>query len=650
MLETKVAAVNGTKNIAGDSLKRNNAHLMLGTVKAQDRPNLTVNVSPISFWNNGREIVQFFGGNSIALKPPTSGAKWALIGINAAVNPASITVVYGATTSLTQVAPYPIPSKSVLPLALVYLTEKTTAVTNDIIYDVRSLFSLGNRTPDHADLGNRNVSGSHTIEAIEGLSEALGKMITSDTLEELIANMASTEGTDSNVFVLNQNEESEYPEKDVALLMKVSSTEYVGFKFDAINKQLTFTTDGLNFSPIESIHGEKGEKGEQGEPGETGPVGPTGPMGPRGAKGDTGAGLEYDVDVTGQRIGVKREDEQDFTYVTVKGEKGDKGDQGISAYEAWLGTLGLSETDPIPSLEDFLASFKGEEGIQGPKGEDGEGIEVTVSADGTKVGVKKASDADFTYTQSLVGPQGQVGLTAFEEWLSQQPIVQGQVPPTYDDFMATLKGEKGDKGEQGEIGPKGDEGQIGPQGPQGEIGPQGPKGEKGDIGPKGDMGPIGPQGPKGEIGPQGPVGDTGANGKDGLNLEFEWKDTALGVKQSDDVDFQYIELKGEQGPQGLRGEQGPQGPKGDQGEIGPMGPRGVKGDQGEIGPKGDTGIGLKFDWDGTRLGVKEDTAEAQFQYADLAATFTPENPSDWDTVPTTVAEALNIIAAKLKTL
>ena len=128
-------------------------------------------------------------------------------------------------------------------------------------------------------------------------------------------------------------------------------------------------------------------------------------------------------------------------------------------------------------------------------------------------------------------------------------------PFTYEDFtaeqLASLKGEKGDRGEQG---PKGDKGGQGPKGdtgdtgPKGDIGPQGPKGEQGEQGPQGIQGEVGPKGDTGERGPQGPKGDTGPQGLQGI--------------------------QGEQGPQG---EQGIQGPKGDTGERGPQGPAGQDG-------------------------------------------------------------------------
>ena len=67
-------------------------------------------------------------------------------------------------------------------------------------------------------------------------------------------------------------------------------------------------------------------------------------------------------------------------------------------------------------------------------------------------------------------------------------------PLTYEEWLATIKGDKGD------IGPKGEKGDTGEQGPKGDDGLQGLKGDKGDTGPKGDKGDTGEQGPKGDKG------------------------------------------------------------------------------------------------------------------------------------------------------
>ena len=139
----------------------------------------------------------------------------------------------------------------------------------------------------------------------------------------------------------------------------------------------------------------------------------------------------------------------------------------------------------------------------------------------------------------------------------------------------SVKGPKGDPGEQGPAGPAGEQGPAGPKGdtgPAGEQGPAGPAGEQGPAGPKGDPGEQGPAGPKGDPGEQGPAGPKGDPGTPG----------AQGPE-------------GPAGPAGPAGEQGPAGPKGDQGEPGtpgaqgPEGPAGPKGDPGEQGPEGPAG-------------------------------------------------------------
>jgi hypothetical protein len=57
----------------------------------------------------------------------------------------------------------------------------------------------------------------------------------------------------------------------------------------------------------------------------------------------------------------------------------------------------------------------------------------------------------------------------------------------------------------------------GPQGPEGPQGQQGPKGDTGAQGPQGPQGETGPQGPQGETGPQGPQGEQGPPGEDGAD-------------------------------------------------------------------------------------------------------------------------------------
>ncbi len=73
------------------------------------------------------------------------------------------------------------------------------------------------------------------------------------------------------------------------------------------------------------------------------------------------------------------------------------------------------------------------------------------------------------------GPQGENGQSAYELWKSQE----GNSDKTEDDFLNSLKGEKGDAGQQGAKGDKGEQGVAGPKGDKGEQGVAGPKGDTG---------------------------------------------------------------------------------------------------------------------------------------------------------------------------
>jgi hypothetical protein len=218
-------------------------------------------------------------------------------------------------------------------------------------------------------------------------------------------------------------------------------------------------------------------------------------------------------------------------------------------------------------------------------------------------------DTEWKFISDLSGAQGIQGLSAY------QVAVQHGFKGTEDEWLISLKGEKGEtgpKGDKGNTGEKGDTGERGPQGLQGERGLQGIQGEQGEqgiqgpVGPKGekgDQGERGPQGPQGQIGPQGPKGDTGS----GLNIKGELDSESQLPQEGVSGDawlisgnlYVYVGENGnvESNPkwsnvgsiQGPAGPQGPVGPKGEQGEPGPKGEPGADGAPGIQGPKGDPG-------------------------------------------------------------
>lgn len=218
-------------------------------------------------------------------------------------------------------------------------------------------------------------------------------------------------------------------------------------------------------------------------------------------------------------------------------------------------------------------------------------------------------NTEWKFISDLSGAQGIQGLSAY------QVAVQHGFEGTEDEWLISLKGEKGEtgpKGDKGDTGEKGATGERGPQGLQGERGLQGVQGEKGEqgiqgpVGPKGEQGEQGIQGiqgPQGEPGPQGPKGDTGS----GLNIKGELDSESQLPQEGVSGDAWLIAgnlyvFVGENGNvesnpkwsnvgsiQGPAGPQGPVGPKGEQGEPGPKGEPGADGAPGAQGPKGDPG-------------------------------------------------------------
>lgn len=231
------------------------------------------------------------------------------------------------------------------------------------------------------------------------------------------------------------------------------------------------------------------------------PSGAVAGSGEPGAPGSDGVGLNYAWN--GTSLGVKREDEANFSYTNLagpqglKGDKGDLGPQGEAGVQGQQGLKGdkgdTGERGP-----------QGIQGIQGPKGDQGErGLQGIQGERGPQGEQGLKGDHGTTPT---IGANGNWYLGSSDTGLPSRGI-QG------------LQGVKGDRGEQGIQGPKGDTGLQGERGLQGEAGPKGDTGLPGAKGDKGDQGIQGIPGPKGDVGEQGPPGPAGEGADDFDNYQ-----------------------------------------------------------------------------------------------------------------------------------
>lgn len=228
--------------------------------------------------------------------------------------------------------------------------------------------------------------------------------------------------------------------------------------------------------------GEPGRNGNDGEQGLQGPPGIQGPPGPPGAPGKDGVnGLKGDPGPKGEQGNIGPAGPQGLQGIQgIRGEAGPQGPRGIQGERGPIGPIGPT-------------------GLQGPRGERGEpfkisSIQPSVSVMNSKVGTFEQNS--LIMVRSDDADNGKV-------------FVKNGGVMEYLITMSGVKGDKGDIGPQGPIGPTGPQGPRGVDGPQGLQGNVGPQGPQGNIGPKGE---TGERGPKGDIGPAGPKGDKGDNG------------------------------------------------------------------------------------------------------------------------------------------
>lgn len=266
-----------------------------------------------------------------------------------------------------------------------------------------------------------------------------------------------------------------------------------------------------------------------------------------------GSSLEYDWD--GTTLGIKRDNEESFTYVNLLGATGPQGEAGPGLEYEWTGTqLGVRA---VGQAEFDYVNLAGPQGPIGDRGERGE------QGDQGEPGVDGAAGRD-----GVDGQDGADGRNIVFGWNGTQLGVgyEGETL-TYVDIQ-------------------------GPQGIPGEQGPRGERGLQGDQGEPGLPGADGRDGADGIPGADGRDGAPGLPGADGRNLEFHWDGTQLGVRYEGDTTYTYVDLEGPEGPEG---------------------PEGIQGARGE---RGLPGPGLTFIWNGTRLGVKT-PEDAEFSYANL---------------------------------
>lgn len=167
---------------------------------------------------------------------------------------------------------------------------------------------------------------------------------------------------------------------------------------------------------------------------------------------------------------------------------------------------------------------------------------------------------------------------------------------TFGEFLATFKGDTGERGIQGERGTDGLPGAKGDKGDTGADGLPGAKGDTGDKGADGLPGAKGERGADGAVGAKGEKGDTGERGQDGENGKSAYEIAVVNGYVGNEEQW-LASLKGRDGSPGRDGRNGLSAYELADGELvfGTVGKwlESLKGATGAKGDNGDTGAAGK---------------------------------------------------------
>jgi hypothetical protein len=225
----------------GDDYRRVNAHTSMLQVTAQDSPNMTVKIKPGSFWINGTHFIEYAGGNSPLIQAPTSGAKWTIV----ALNKVGVPIILDGEIA-TNNPELPEVFKDTLPLVAIYVNAGNTKITNDMIFDIRPVFSSGGYPINHDQLLGRDVNDAHPMSSITGLSAALATIPNLDVLNDKLSFKADLSGTSSPIFILN-NQETGVPATDVEIQVCRGSLPSASIRFNEERDKWEFTNDGYQW-------------------------------------------------------------------------------------------------------------------------------------------------------------------------------------------------------------------------------------------------------------------------------------------------------------------------------------------------------------------------------------------------------------------
>jgi len=204
---------------------------------AQDEPNMTIKVSAGGFWTyiGTAAYIEYVGGSSPTITAPAANAKWVVVCLT---RTGMLTNIDGASA----VNPVlPIINVNLYPVALVYVQNGDTKITNEYVFDARPIFSLVPR--DHSQLEGITTADCHPTSAISGLDAALADAATNAALVAGLTLKADIGGTSAETFKLNQDYTG-VPGANITLEVERGAEVNVAVRWNETNNLWEYTNDG----------------------------------------------------------------------------------------------------------------------------------------------------------------------------------------------------------------------------------------------------------------------------------------------------------------------------------------------------------------------------------------------------------------------
>lgn len=231
----------------GNDLRSLSCHLKMFEVIPQPRPAMSVSIRPGSFWASGSMFVEFPGGSTPVIAAPPTGAKWVLVGVT---TQGQIRVLNGEAALNNP--PMPAVPRDMLVCAAIYVQSGTTAITSEMIYDVRPIFYSGSYPVLHSELTDTASPNSHPISAITGLRAELDARATMSDVLTYVSSKADLDGTSSAAFVINKDQVG-IPAENSYILFERGDLPNTGFRYNEQMDRLEYTNDGTTWQAIGDV-------------------------------------------------------------------------------------------------------------------------------------------------------------------------------------------------------------------------------------------------------------------------------------------------------------------------------------------------------------------------------------------------------------